>query len=263
MTKKRILGTVVALTAMLAVARPASAALFDIYAAVRGGGAWGKGVNTLQSTSADYFKTNNGPGFGAQIGARLLFVDLSISGTQFVNDKGLQGMYFDAIAGVGGSIPLGEAKSPADFMRIGAGVGFAVGTLATVDPPLSNDQIRNKGVVGQAVVAWDHYMGRFLSVGLEMNAGYHYFFLGGDAVANSNENQSQGIHVLGFLTFRLHLIPEREASEPEPKQEYTPMPAAGPAPRLPDPSAPPPPEAFTPPARGPSSQDSAPAPAQN
>jgi hypothetical protein len=97
--------------------------------------------------------------------------------------------------------PRRAAGPPRCFGRIAAGFGF--GTPGPVNPPLSNDQISDKGIVTEARLEYEYFLSPFLAVGAKGLFGYHYF-LGGTAI-NTSEGHSSGYQLAGFGTLTFHL----------------------------------------------------------
>ncbi len=187
--------------------RPAEAKLLDVYAAARGGGVLGWGLNDINPEASDFFKTVHGPGMGAEIGIELLLLNASINFTQLFDTAGPAGTLTQFLLGFDGEIAVDGRKKPQTYLRLGLAGGAALGTHRPVDPPLDNRQVSDKGFVGQATVALDQHLGDVFSIGLEVIPGYHFFFAGGDAPANVGANQSHGMHVMALLSLRAHFEP--------------------------------------------------------
>jgi hypothetical protein len=88
-------------------------------------------------------------------------------------------------------------------LRPGIAAGFGFGTPGPVNPPLSNDQISDKGIVTEARLEYEYFLSPFLAVGAKGLFGYHYF-LGGTAI-NTSEGHSSGYQLAGFGTLTFHL----------------------------------------------------------
>jgi hypothetical protein len=202
--KRRLLVAALAVAGTLAVARPADARLIDLYAGATAGGVggWGTTPNT-----PDFFDSTRGPGFGFDLGMKLLVFDLSANFLQVFDGSGLSGTLIQFLLGVEVDIPLGNAKLPdglpQDVLKPEVGGGFGFGTPGPVNPPLTDSQVSAKGIVANGSVGYEHYLNPFMAVGGQVTFGYHYFF-GGDAV-NSSAGHSSGYHVLGLGTFTFHL----------------------------------------------------------
>jgi hypothetical protein len=72
-----------------------------------------------------------------------------------------------------------------------------------VNPPLTDSQISDKGLVTEVRLEYEYFLSSFLAVGAKGLLGYHYF-LGGGAV-NASEGHSQGYSLAGFATLTFHL----------------------------------------------------------
>ncbi len=185
----------------------AEAKLLDLYAATRAGGTVGWGLNEINPQASDFFKQVRGPTVGAEVGIELLLLNASINFNQMFDNNGPAGTLTQFLLGFDGEIDLDGRQKPRTFLRLGIAGGVALGTHKPVDPPLDNNQVSDKGFVGQATVALDHHLNDVFSVGIELIPGYHFFFAGGAAPVNDAGNQSQGVHMLGMLTFRAHFEP--------------------------------------------------------
>jgi hypothetical protein len=199
------LAAAAALAAVMAGgAGAAEARWFDLHAGIRAGGIVGWGT---QSNTPDFFDKTSGGAAGFELGAKLLVFDVSANFLQVLNSDGRVGTLTQFLAGVKIDVPVGRAKMPdgksRNIIRPGLVGGFGLGTPGPVHPPLSNDQISDKGVVSQAEIAWEYFLNPFVAVGLEGDAGYHYF-LGGQVVTN-NADHSSGYHLIGLGTLTFHL----------------------------------------------------------
>ena len=186
-------------------ARRAEARWLDLRAGLRGGGmtGWGATANT-----PDFFNNTSGPGLGFEVGARLLVFDLSANHFQVFDSSGRVGTLTQFLLGFEFDVPVGDAKLPngssQNVVTPGLVGGFGFGTPGPVKPPLDDAQISDKGVVSHVKLAYEHFLNRFLAVGVEGDVGYHYF-LGGKVVSNSSQDHSSGYHLIGLGTFTFHL----------------------------------------------------------
>jgi hypothetical protein len=202
--KGRNLLVALAVAGTLAAAQPADARLIDLYAGATAGGVggWGTTPNT-----PDFFDSTRGPGFGFDLGMKLLVFDLSANFLQVVDGSGLSGTLIQFLLGIEVDIPLGDAKLPdglpRDVLRPEVAGGLGFGTPGPVNPPLTDSQVSAKGIVANGSVGYEHYLNPFMAVGGQVTFGYHYFF-GGDEV-NGASSHSAGYHVIGLGTFTFHL----------------------------------------------------------
>jgi len=203
------------LGAALALA-PASAhadgRIVDLHGAVVAGGmtGWGNGA----TGSPDFFREAQGPGFGAELGVRLLVLDLSVRFLQMVGSNGREGTLSTVMFGPtleipieGGRVDTAGHRRPAKTVlrpSLAAGVGF--GTPAPVNPPLSADQISGKGFLTTARFGIERFFGPVFGLEAHAEAGYHYF-LGGQGLINGSrvDDHSSGGHVGLFAGAVLHL----------------------------------------------------------
>jgi hypothetical protein len=193
-----------ALLTLTLAAAPAQARLVDLHAGTRAGGIIGWGS---RSGTPDFFEKTRGPALGVEVGVKLLVLDLSVSFLQVFDSGGRSGTLSQAILGFEIDIPVGQARTRDGrrklILRPGAGGGVAFGTPGPVSPPLTNDQISDKGLVSQTRLALEYNPYALLGFGVEGDLGYHYF-LGGQVVNNSLDHSS-GIHLAALATLTFHL----------------------------------------------------------
>jgi hypothetical protein len=213
-------GLIAALLLALAAA-PAQARLIDLYAGPRAGGIVGWGS---RSSTPDFFQTTRGAAMGAEVGVKLLVLDLSVSFLQVFDGSGRSGTLSQALLGFELDVPIGQWRTREGrrklILRPGAGAGVAFGTLGPVHPPLSNDQVSDKGFISQARLALEYNPYALLGFGVEGDFGYHYFVggqtvstsLGGPAggpaggpVVNNSSSYSVGPQMALLATLTFHL----------------------------------------------------------
>jgi hypothetical protein len=193
-----------------ATQRPAEARLIDLHAGARAGGIVGWGTTP---GTPDFFDSSRGGAFGAEVGVKVLVLDLSASFFQVVNSHGRVGTLSQALLGFEIDVPMGNAQTadgrPKLILRPGLGSGVAFGTPGPVHAPLSNDQISHKGLVSQAKLALEYSPHPLFGFGVEGDFGYHYFIGGGAAALSpgmtSISDHSSGYHLLGLATVTFHL----------------------------------------------------------
>jgi hypothetical protein len=199
-------GSVIAAALLAAVTVPAvaEARVVDLRLAGTAGGmiGWGTTANT-----PDFFEQTRGPGFGFELGAKLLVFDFSVNFLQIVNDGGLSGTLIQFLFGTEIDIPVGPYKldngQSAQVLHTGIVAGVALGTGAPVSLPVTNDQLADKGFVARYRFGYEYFLNPFMGVGGQLNFGYHYF-LGGQAINNTADHSAgyQG-SLLGTFTFHL------------------------------------------------------------
>jgi hypothetical protein len=198
-----ITGAAAAALALLA-ARPAEARLIDLHAGALAGAmtGWGNDPKT-----PDFFSKTRGGAVGAEVGLKLLVFDLSVRFLQVLDRSGAAGTLSEARLGVAIDVPVGDGKTPEGkekvLFRPGLYGGFGFGTPAPVKPPLSADQISDKGLVSNLRLALDYNIFNALAIGVEGDVGYHYF-LGGQAI-NDSQGHSSGVQAAGLATLTFHL----------------------------------------------------------
>jgi hypothetical protein len=182
--------------------------LVDLHGALLVGGMTGGGSD---SATPDVFEQTRGAGFGAEIGARLLVLDLSIRFLQMVNLDGHHGTVLSALFGPSFEIPVlgggvdsfGKQRPPKVVIRPGLAGGLGFGTLVPVKPPLTNDQLAAKGILVVGRFAVERMFGPIVGVGGEVQGGYHYFF-GAHTPINNGKDHSSGWQVGAFATLAVH-----------------------------------------------------------
>ncbi len=200
----RGLGLLGALALTVVAARPAQARLIDLYAGATAGGVtgWGTTPNTR-----DFFEFTRGPGVGFDLGMKLLFLNFDTTFLQTIDGSGASGTFIQFLLGGEVDVPLGKQRfqngEPVKVLKPKLEVGFGFGTPGPVTPPLTDDQISDKGVVAEAVLGYEYYVDPFVAIGAEATFGWHYLF-GGDVV-NSSRGHSNGYHLIGLGTVTFHL----------------------------------------------------------
>lgn len=182
--------------------------LIDLHGSVLVGGMTGRGTN---SAVPDIFRQSQGAGFGLELGARLLILDVSIRFLQMLGPNGYGGTMLTGLVGPMMEIPIvsggtdadGKARPPKVVIRPGLAAGVAFGTLVPVDPPLNDAQLASKGLLAVGRFGVERMFGRFLGLGGELQGGYHYMFGASNAVNGSDH--SQGWQGSLFATASFHL----------------------------------------------------------
>ena len=199
----RLLPLALVLAAPAAIAGP-----FELHADLRVGAASGNGIGGDQK-DRDFFDHSKGGMYGILVGARLLFVEVSVEHDQFTDFSSLKGTWTEFKAGIGGAIAVDEVLRGEDnklFVDFGIGLGFGLGTGRQVSPPLDNAQISDKGFMLDAHIGIEYRLGSFLAIGADVPVGWGYM-LKNDVPANETSNHYQTFHymALGFFRARLGL----------------------------------------------------------
>jgi hypothetical protein len=204
MTKRSTFLGAAVLAAAVALPSVAEARMIDLRVAAQGGlmGGWGTTSNT-----PDFFEQTRGPGFGFDVGLKLLVFDFSVNFLQIIDGNGLSGTLIQGLFGTDIDIPVGHMKldngESAHVLHTGIVGGVALGTGAPVMLPVTNDQLADKGFIARYRFAYEFFLNPFMGVGGEVNFGWHYF-LGGEAINNASAHSTgwQGM-LLGNFTFHL------------------------------------------------------------
>jgi len=197
---------------MLAVPRGADAGVFKLWAEADGGGVFGKRVTgDSANTNAAFFAEAPHGAYGAQIGAQFLFLDAVIQHHQFTNGSRLAtwtqfgaGMRFEIDMGN----PTKEEKKAGKggYAEIAANLFFGIGTGQQVDPPLSNDEITDKGFLAEMRLGFGKHLNKFFDIGIAFPVSYGYFIKNGSgAVANDVSTHYQSVQGEALLVLRGNL----------------------------------------------------------
>jgi hypothetical protein len=194
---------------------PAEADVVKLYAEAHGGGMYGKGTggdlvnNSANMLDEAYFE-NASPGvYGGAIGARFLFLAAEIQHHQYVGGGDLStwtqfggGLQFEI--GLGAPPAKGQKeKVKGGYVQLGTMLFFGVGTGQQVMPPLSNDEVTDKGFLLQGSIGFGTHINGVFDIGISIPASYGYFFKsGGTAVANDLSTHYQSFQVEALLVLR-------------------------------------------------------------
>lgn len=203
--------------ALATVSGTASADVFKVYAEAHGGGMIGRGTggdlvnNTSMNFDEAFFERAPHATYGALVGARFLFVDAQIQHHQYTNGDRLA-TWTQFSAGLDFELPLGaqtpEAKKSGkgSYISLGAHLGFGLGTGLQVTPPLSNDEITDKGFLLEGSLGFGKHLNKVFDIGVAIPVSYGYFFKTlGNAAVNDLENHYQSIQVEALLVLRANI----------------------------------------------------------
>ena len=193
---------------------PAAAEVFKIYAEAHGGGMYGKGTggdlvnNSANMLDEAYFENAGHGMYGGAIGARFLFLAVEVQHHQYVGNGSLStwtqfgaGLQFEV--GVGSQTPEDKKAGKGAYVQIGTMLFFGVGTGQQVMPPLSNDEVTDKGFLLQGSIGFGKHLNKVLDIGVSIPVSYGYFFKsGGPAVANDVSTHYQSAQVEALLVLR-------------------------------------------------------------
>ncbi|MBS1120046.1 MAG: hypothetical protein H6Q90_2274 [Deltaproteobacteria bacterium] len=176
-----------------------------LYGGIDGGGMLGKGTGGDQKDAA-FFATSSHGTYGATVGARILFLGAAIEHHQYVG-SGLS-TWTQISGGLDMNVGLGSDKEKkagkGGFFHLGATAGFGVGTGQQVDPPLSNDEVTDKGFLLTGTLGFGKHFNKMVDLGVSLPVTWGYYFKNGVA-ANDVSNHYQGIHGEALLYLRLNL----------------------------------------------------------
>lgn len=204
-------------------ASSAHAGVFKLFGEVHGGGMIGKGtggdlVNNSTQMFDEAFFENAGPlAYGVSLGAQFLFVEGHITHLQF---KGFSddtqkpalatwtsfhaGMRFEI--GIGTQTEQDKKDGKGTFFEAGWNVGFGIGTGAQVMPPLSNDELTDKGFFAEGRIGIGKHLSSIFDIGVVVPVQYGYYFKsGGGATVNDLSTHYQSAQIEALLTLRANV----------------------------------------------------------
>jgi hypothetical protein len=194
---------------------PAEAGVFELDARLHAGAMLGQGVFGDLDDQA-FYDDVSGLGYGVRVGAELLFVDAWIQHDQYL-DGGVAGTFTQLMLGFDARFDFGErvgrdASSPEGegysrtYAEVGVCAGFGVATRAQVEPPLSDDEITDKGLIADLELGFGYRLTRILSVGVQIPVHAGYFSVSkDDAVANNLDNHYGAVNAAALLSLRINL----------------------------------------------------------
>ena len=186
--------------------------IIDLHGELLTGVMTGRGSD---KAAPDFFRQTQGPGFGFEVGVRLLVLDLNVRFVQMIGSDGREGtltllpmfgpsLEIPLISG--GTDLLGKRRPPKLVLRPGVAAGLGFGTPAPVHGALSADQISAKGLIVMGRCGVERFFGPFVGLEAHIEGGYHYL-LGGEGIVNgtSASDHSQGWQLGAFGGVVLHL----------------------------------------------------------
>lgn len=199
------------LAAVLVTVPPvaARADVFKLFAEVEGGGVVGKRLSgESANTDAGFFENAPHGAYGAAIGAQFLVFDAVIQHHQFTNGSRLAtwtqfgaGMRFEV--GLGDQTKEDKAAGKGGYAEVSANLFFGIGTGQQVMPPLSNDEVTDKGFLIEGKVGFGKHLNKVLDIGIVIPVSWGYFLKNGDgAVANDLSTHYQSVQGEALLVLR-------------------------------------------------------------
>lgn len=195
----------------------AHADVFKLYAEVHGGALGGQGTggdlvnNTANMFDEAFFEQAPHGAYGVLVGGRFLFVDAQIQHHQFTDGDRLA-TWTQFAAGIDFELPIGsqtpeqKKAGKGSYLEFGAHVGFGLGTGQQVMPPLSNDEISDKGFILQGKLGLGKHLNKVFDLGLAVPISYGYFFKsGGGAAVNDLSTHYQSVQAAALLVLRANI----------------------------------------------------------
>jgi hypothetical protein len=207
---------VVALAAVASVAAHGAASgradadVLKLFGEIHGGAIGGKGQSGDPVTSEKDFFSNAPHGmYGVRLGARFLIFDGVIQHHQFTNGDRIA-TWTQFAAGLGIQADLGDEKAKkaknGPFIDVGVNAGFGLGTGQQVKPPLSNDEISDKGFLVEGRLGFGKHLNKLFDIGVTVPVSWGYFFKNGfDDSANDVSTHYTSLQIEGLVYLRLNL----------------------------------------------------------
>jgi hypothetical protein len=191
----------------------AGADVFKIFGEVHGGAVGGTGLSgdPVEAGPEDeaFFANVPHAAYGVRVGARLLIFEAAIQHHQFTNGSDLS-TWTQFAAGIGiqadfGDEPARKARRNG-FVDFGLNVAFGLGTGQQVDPPLSNDEITDKGFLVEGRIGFGKHLGKVLDLGVTVPVSVGYLFKNGfDDAANDVSTHYRSLQVAGLAYLRVNI----------------------------------------------------------
>ncbi len=187
----------------------ARADVFKLFAEAEGGAVFGKRLSgDAANESAAFFEKAPHGAYGATIGAHFLFFDAVIQHHQFTNGSRLAtwtqfggGLRFEV--DLGSSTKEDKKAGKGGYAEISTNLFFGIGTGQQVDPPLSNDEITDKGFLIEGKLGFGKHLNKVFDIGVLFPISWGYFFKnGGGAVANDMSTHYQSIQGEALVVLR-------------------------------------------------------------
>jgi len=191
----------------------ADADVLKLFGEVHGGAVGGKGLSGAPvDQDKDFFSNVPHGAYGVRVGARFLILEGAIQHHQFTNGSRLS-TWTQFSTGIGIQADVGDQEArkahKSGFLDMGVDVAFGLGTGQQVDPPLSNDEISDKGVLIEGRVGFGKHLNELFDIGVVVPVSWGYFLKSDfDAAANdpSTHYKSFQIEALAYLRLNLKLL---------------------------------------------------------
>jgi len=219
----RASSVVCAFATIAAVGSTADAGVFKLFGEVYGGGMVGKGtggdlVNNSTNMFDEAFFENAGPlAYGLNFGAQFLFLEGHISHTQYKgfsddSQKPSLATWTTLQLGMRFEIPVGtqteqdKKSGKGTFVEVGINIGGGIGTGAQVMPPLSNDELTDKGFFAEGRIGFGKHLNTIFDIGVMVPVQYGYYSKnGGGAAVNDLSTHYQSAQISALLTLRANI----------------------------------------------------------
>lgn len=210
-SRSRSLVAALALAAPIAIpAARADADILKLFAEAHGGAVGGTGLTgDAADEDKDFFGQAPHGLYGLRAGVHFLIFDGVIQHHQFTNgDRIATWTQFAAGLGIQADLGSEEAKRAhtSTFVELGVTAGFGLGTGQQVDPPLSNDEITDKGFVAEGRLGFGKHLNKLFDVGVAVPVSWSYLFKNGfDDTVNDRSTHYSSLHVEGIVYLRMNL----------------------------------------------------------
>ena len=201
-------------TAILATVAPsvADAGVLKLWAEANGGAVFGKRLTgDAGNTNAAFFEEAPHGVYGANIGAQFLFFDAVIQHHQFTNGDRLAtwtqfgvGLRFEL--DVGNPTKEEKKQGKGGYIELGTNLFFGLGTGQQVMPPLSNDEVTDKGFLLEGRLGFGKHINKVFDIGVVFPVSYGYMFKnGGGATVNDETTHYQSVQGQALLVLRANI----------------------------------------------------------
>jgi hypothetical protein len=190
----------------------ADADVFKLFGEIHAGAVGGKGLSGDPVTANDdesFFRNVPHFAYGARVGARFLILEGTIQHHQFYNGSDLS-TWTQFSAGIGIQADLGDEKAKkakkGNYVDVGVHAAFGLGTGQQVMPPLSNDEITDKGFLIEGRFGFGKHLNKLFDLGVSVPISWGYFFKNGfEDTANDLTTHYQAIQIEALLYLRMNL----------------------------------------------------------
>ncbi len=189
---------------VLALAAPASADIFRLFAELDGGAAYGKGTGVFGRTKDDaFFAKAPHAAYGVLIGGEYQHLGAWIQHHQFTDGSRVM-TWTQVGAGFHAQLDFG-AFVYQGFIAVSAGAWLGLGTSKQVDPPLDDKQITDKALLLEGRLSIGKHLS-FFDVGISVPVSGGYFIKNSiSAIIASGSLFYRGVQGEALLFLRANL----------------------------------------------------------